>query len=161
MKTLIVYTSNHGTTEKVAYMISSEMQALGSSSIEVIPLKQIYRVDINSFDQIIIGTSIHAGNPPSEMTTYLDKSMNFLLTKRCALYLIGMNEKEIAKSMDKAFPKKLREHSIETEYLGGEFIFEKMNFIERTLVRRITGFKKSVSLLKTDKIKSFAKKLVP
>lgn len=42
-----------------------------------------------------------------------------------------MNEEQEAEEMNKAFPEFLQRLSIPKAILGGEFQFDKMNFIER------------------------------
>lgn len=58
MKTAIIYYSKKGTTQKVAKIISEKL----NSEEDLINLKQNTPLDISSYDRIIIGTPIYAGN---------------------------------------------------------------------------------------------------
>ncbi|KAA6319805.1 hypothetical protein EZS27_030338, partial [termite gut metagenome] len=73
MRAAIIYTSKHGTTAKVAQMIAGR---LTGNHVSIFDLKKVKCPDLNSFDGIILGTSVyaaqahflnqHAGNPAVE-----------------------------------------------------------------------------------------------
>jgi menaquinone-dependent protoporphyrinogen oxidase len=58
MKTVIIYTSKHGTTAKVAQMIVGR---LTGNQVSIIDLKKEKYPDIHLFEGIILGTSIYVG----------------------------------------------------------------------------------------------------
>lgn len=81
-----------------------------------------------------------------------------LKSKKLGLYLCCMEEGEKAREQfENAFPAELREYAKSAKLLGGEFVFEKMNFIERMLVKKIAGTNESISKIKVDEIKKFVK----
>jgi menaquinone-dependent protoporphyrinogen oxidase len=154
MSTAIIYTSSHGTTEKIANMIKKEIQ---QDSVDIIKLKLKNLSDLKNYDQIIIGTSIHAGKISRVMQKFINANHDMLSNKKIGLYLCCMYEGETAKNqLYNAFPPELCEKAIATEILGGEFLFEKMNFFERAIVKKISGTKESISKLKINNIKKFA-----
>ena len=61
----------------------------------------------------------------------------------------------LAEEMNKAFPEFLQRLSIPKAILGGEFQFDKMNFIERFLTKKIAKVNSSVSKLRYDAINEF------
>lgn len=155
MKTIIIYISSHGTTEKIAKMIKAE---LPKHDIEVINLKNIKKPELLKADQIILGTSIHAGIIPKRMRKLMIDNCELLKNKKLGLYLCCMEEGDKAREQfENAFPQELRDYAKSAKLLGGEFLFEKMNFIERALVRKIAGTNESVSRIRVDEIKKFAK----
>lgn len=155
MKTSIIYMSSHGTTEKIAKMIQAE---LPKQDIEVINLKTNKKPDLKAFDQVILGASIHAGVIPKRMRNLIIDNCEELKSKKLGLYLCCMEEGAKAQEQFKeAFPEELREYAKSAKLLGGEFNFEKMNFIERMMVKKIAGTNESVSKIKVDEIKKFAK----
>jgi menaquinone-dependent protoporphyrinogen oxidase len=154
MSTAIIYTSSHGTTEKIANMIKTKIK---KDDVDVIKLNLKALGDLSNYDQIIIGTSIHAGKIPRIMQKFMVTNHDILNNKKIGLYLCCMHEGQLAKDQfDNAFSPELCKHAIATGILGGEFIFEKMNFFERAIVKKIAGTKESVSKLKIDDIKKFA-----
>jgi menaquinone-dependent protoporphyrinogen oxidase len=52
----------------------------------------------------------------------------------------------------------LYEYAVSTCFAGGEFLFEKMNFFERAIIKRIAKTDKSVSQIKEEEIGRFAVK---
>lgn len=147
--------SSHGTTENIAKMIRAE---LPKQSIELINLKKNRSPKLEKFDQFILGASIHAGVIPKRMRKLMIKNSALLKSKKLGLYLCCMEEGEKAKEQfENAFPEELREYAKSAKLLGGEFVFEKMNFIERAMVRKIAGTNKSISKIRVDEIKKFAK----
>lgn len=150
MKTAIIYRSHHGTTEKVAYMLS---EALGKDSTDLFNLKLNEKADLNKYDQIIIGGSIHAGNIQKRVKEFCNSNLEVLLKKPLGLFLSCMEEEKAREQFDLAFPEVLRNHAKSCKLTGGEFNFERMNFIEKLLVKKIAGVTDSVS--KIDEFKVF------
>ena len=155
MSTAIIYTSSHGTTEKIANLIKNEIK---NDDVKIIKLKLRELKQIDQFDQIILGTSIHAGRIPRNMQRFMDRNKELLHTKKLGLYLCCMYEGEQANEQFKnAFIPMLADSAVAKGILGGEFLFDKMNFLERAIVKKLTGHKKTVSRLKMDEIREFAK----
>ena len=155
MGTAIIYTSSHGTTERIAQLLKAE---INKNNTDIIKLKLRSIQNLNQYEQIIIGTSIHAGRIPRNMQKFMLANADVLKDKKLGLYLCCMYEGEKAQEQLKnAFPDLLSQHAVSTQILGGEFLFEKMNFLERAIVRKVAGVKESVSKIKMDEIKKFAK----
>lgn len=142
MKTAIVYDTSHGTTEKVANMIASF-----NSSIEIFNLKENKNVNLDEFDQVIIGGSIHVGKIRRRVKEFCLKNLDKLLQKRVGLYLCAMNEPEYENELKLAFPEELRNHAVIKKVVGGEFLFDRMNFLERFIVKKISGINETTSKL--------------
>ncbi len=155
MKTAIIYASSHGTTEKIAKEIQKQM----SDNTSIFNLKTSKKIDPDEFDQIIIGGSIHAGRMKSRVKEFCKKNLETLLQKRIGLFMVGMNEKDFETEFNNAYPEELRKHSISNKNVGGEFLFEKMNFIEKAIIKKISGIKESVSKINDDKIKELVEEM--
>lgn len=149
MKTLIVYASKHGTTEKVASIIKEK---LDSTTVQTINLKSNVKIDLSNYETIIIGGSIHAGGIQSEIKKFIKDNTIPLMQKKVALFLCCMNEKEEQEEFNKNYPELLRNHSAYNAIVGGEYVFERMNFIEKFLVRKISGVSSSLSKLRYSEI---------
>jgi menaquinone-dependent protoporphyrinogen oxidase len=151
MKTAIIYTSKHGTTAKVAQMIAKR---LTGNQVSVINLKKDKHPDINLFDGIILGTSIYAGTSSKTMQRFCKENLETLKQKQLALFVCGM-EPDSAKQQQElanAYPQELYECAVSKCFAGGEFQFEKMNFFERAIIKRIAKTDKSVSQIKENEI---------
>ncbi|MFN3557565.1 MAG: flavodoxin domain-containing protein [Bacteroidales bacterium] len=149
MKTAIIYASSHGTSEKVAKQIQLQ---LGADCAHLINLKTTRNVDLSLFDTLIVGGSIHAGQMQHNVKTFCKNNMIDLLRKRVGLFMVGMNEPEFQNQFNNAFPELLRSHAISSKCVGGEFLFEKMNFIERLIVKKVSGISQNVTKIDEGKI---------
>ena len=127
MKTAIIYYSKHGTTERVAHLIGEKL----SPELEYISLKEFHNPDIQGYDRIILGTSIYAGHPGRLMSKFCNKNRAQLEQKIIALFICGMNDTQEVEQLKKAFPEYLHSNAVAETILGGEFLFDKMNFIEK------------------------------
>ncbi|MBW6477909.1 MAG: flavodoxin domain-containing protein [Bacteroidales bacterium] len=152
MKTAIIYATTHGTTEKVALKMK---ELAGSENTFLFNLKEGSPFDINAFDAIIVGGSVHAGMLQKRVKDFCKEHTLELLQKPLGLFLCGMNEPEYEAQMEKNFPEILRQHSTAMETLGGEFLFDKMNFFQKLIVKKISGISESMHKINDEKIHEF------
>jgi len=153
MGTLIVYVTTHGCTEKTAQMLEELLE----DDVSLVNLKKSSRPDLSWFDTIIIGGSIHAGQIQRRVKSFCQEHLDTLKQKRLGLFLCCMEEGETAqKQFDEAFPAELRTHAAVAGLFGGEFDFDKMNFLQRAIVKKVAGITESVSKIKKDNIHQFA-----
>lgn len=156
MKTAIIYASSHGSTGKVAHQIAEKLE---SEKNQIFDLKEESNIDLSEFDRVIIGGSIHAGQIQVRVKKFCNQNMITLLQKHLGLFICGMNEPEFEIEFNNAFPELLRKHATSSKVIGGEFLFEKMNFFQRVIVRKISGINQSVSRIKEDKIEEMVKEM--
>ena len=159
MKTAILYASKHGTTEKVAISIADKLKE--TNEVELFPLKKNPHPDISGFEWVIIGSSIYAGQAAKEVKAFCKMNESVLLQKKTGLFVCGMypNRAEQEKELKEAYPEVLLENAAATGFLGGEFLFEKMNFFERFIARMIAKTKISVHRINWKAIDCFVGKL--
>jgi menaquinone-dependent protoporphyrinogen oxidase len=156
MKTAIFYASSHGTTAKTAELIA---QKLTNSQTQIFNLKKLKSVDLSDFDLVIIGGSIHAGRIQNAVKKFCEKNMVELLDKRIALYLCCMNLPEQDAQFENAYPELLRNKAISKKVIGGEFLFDKMNFFEKAIVRKVSKVNDTVSKLNYVKIEELVNEI--
>ncbi len=160
MKTAIIYLSKHGTTKKVAGMIEARMV---SDEVTMIDLKKNKKPDLSSFDRIIIGSSVYLGVAKKHFREFCtDNYVSLFAVKEVGLFLCGMepDKKKQQEEMERSFPEELRRHSKVRGFMGGEFLFEEMNFLERMIVRKISNASASISAINKDAIDLFVKKMM-
>jgi menaquinone-dependent protoporphyrinogen oxidase len=154
MKSLIVYCSSHGTTEKAVQILSEWLEG------EVYTLnlkKEKLQMDLDNFESIIIGGSIHAGNIQRKIKHFIDEYHDELAGREIGLFLCCMNEGNSAiEQFNHAFPEDLRKNSTAMGLFGGEFLFAKMNFFEKQIVKKVSGVTSDQSKLDLKAIKEFA-----
>lgn len=153
MKALIIYMSNHGTTEKIVERLSS---LLGYNTATIINLKTDTVPSLEQYDTVIIGGSIYAGKIQKKIRTFCSQNLSELLTKRVALFISYMkDEKRIEEFID-SFPGELVDHSIANGFFGGALNFETMNPLEKFVVKKVTTHKESVYRVNSQAINHFA-----
>ncbi|MBX2956675.1 MAG: hypothetical protein KF846_10990 [Cyclobacteriaceae bacterium] len=157
MRTLIVYMTHHGTTEKVVEKLT---ELLGKSTTEVVNLEYDAVPDLSRYNTLIIGGSIHVGQIQLGIKQFCRDYKQELLKKKLGLFICYMNKEQGKQEFENAFPKELREHAHASGLFGGEFLFEKMNFLERFIVRMVTSEKKTTSAINYPAIAKFAASFV-
>ena len=116
MKTLIVYCSSHGTTEKAVQILSEWMEG----EVLAVDLKRDkITFDVRNFDFVIIGGSIHAGSIQGKIEHFIGKHYNELLTKRLGLFLCCWHDGQTAiEQFNEAYPEELRNDQSQTVSLA-------------------------------------------
>lgn len=152
MKTAIIYYSKHGTTERVAHLIGENL----NHKVDYISLRENAKPDIRTYDRIILGTSIYAGTPGRKFSQFCNKNRSLLKEKVIGLFICCMNKEQEVEEMNNAFPEYLQQSAIPKAILGGEFLFDKMNCIERFITKKVAKIESSVSCLRYDAIREFA-----
>ncbi|PLW93551.1 MAG: flavodoxin [Marinilabiliales bacterium] len=151
MKTAILYASTHGTSEKAAQLLSDKI-----GNCDLINLRKIKKVDLNDYSKLIIGGSIHMGKMQQRVRSFIEKYQAEIIDKKFALFMCCMDEKQEENQLKSAFPADLQAKAVMVTGIGGEFLFDKMNFLERAMVKKISGSNESVHRLYMDKIEALA-----
>jgi menaquinone-dependent protoporphyrinogen oxidase len=156
MKTALIYVSKHGTTETVARKIAETVGARHALP-SLINLKTDKNPDITPFDGIILGTPVYAGTPSKRMQTFIKNHSDILTAKHIGLFVCGMepDREKQQQELENAYPPELQQQAVARHFLGGEFLFEKMNFFERAVIKRIAKTDKSISQIDEDGIEEF------
>jgi menaquinone-dependent protoporphyrinogen oxidase len=156
MKSIIIYESLHGSTEKCAKILSAYIE----EDLEIRRLKDNENISIEQYDIVIVGGSIHHGVIQLKIEEFIKKNHDLLLKKRLGLYLCCMEEGSVARQQfEKAYPADLRKSAIATGLFGGEFNLKNMSFFEKKLTRKLTGVTSSVSKINEAEILVFAEKM--
>jgi menaquinone-dependent protoporphyrinogen oxidase len=156
MKTAIVYVSKHGTTEKVAKLIKEKLENHGQ--VELISLKDGKNPNLMDFDKVILGTSIYAGMPSKKMIEFCKAYQDTLLQKKLGLFICCMQpDKEVRlEQLKNAYPEVLRNHAGTMGIMGGEFLFDKLNFFERLVVKKASKVSSTTSDIDHNAITKFS-----
>jgi len=159
MKTAIIFASKYGTTEKVAAMIAEKLK--NCNEIEIFSLKKNPNPDISQFEMVILGTAIYAGSALKKMKKFCRANEQVLLQKKLGLFVCGMEptkEKQHQELQD-AYLEVLHKNAVATGFMGGAFLFEKMNFFERFIIKKIAKTTTSVHKINAEAIDEFVKNL--
>jgi menaquinone-dependent protoporphyrinogen oxidase len=156
MKTLIIYETLHGASEKCAEILKDKI----SHETAIMRLKHHDKINLDDYEIIIVGGSIHMGVIHTRVKEYIDKNLRTLISKPHGLFLCCMEQGENARiQFENAYPEELRKTAHAVGLFGGEFNFKKMNLFERKFTRKVAKIKTSVSHLRLEEIDKFAEKI--
>ncbi|GET25777.1 flavodoxin domain-containing protein [Prolixibacter sp. NT017] len=156
MKTAIIYRTKHGTTDTVSRTMA---QKLSADEVTLINLKKYPKPDLRDFGRIIVGGSIHAGAIQKQVKNFCKERLDDLQQKEVGLFICCMDRELQEKEFEDAFPEELKTHAKATGIMGGEFVFERMNFLERFIVKKISKPDHSVSEIDEEAIDAFVSRL--
>ncbi|MBE6345155.1 MAG: flavodoxin [Spirochaetaceae bacterium] len=153
MKTIIVYSSQTGFTEKYAKWISEALEC------DLMPLKKAKKIDLLAYDSVIYGGWFCAGSV-NNLKWFLDKIPTLVKNnKKIVIYAVGGSPIEnpelsvtlnnIAKSIDEKLPENTLNKSVyKLVYCPGGFNYDKMNFASKLMMKMF------LSMLKANKEKT-------
>lgn len=154
MQTAIVYISRHGTTESISGRIQKKL-----GNCDLIDLRKNPKPDISNYSRIIIGSSIHIGQIHKRSKSFIANNHNDLLNKDLGLFLCCMEEGNKAQEQyNLAYPEALQRHALANAILGYEYLIEKMGFLEKKLLVKMTGKKESFSKIDEKAFEDFVEK---
>ena len=148
MKTLILYATKYGATEKIARRIADKIE--GSVFYD---LKEGNIPNIADFDCIIIGSSIYAGSVRKEAKAFVANNVVPLSEKTVGLFLSGFaaDDKYFATN----YPKNLLDKVKTKAFLGGIFDPKKANAAERLIIKAVMKQSEYVESIDDDAIDKF------
>jgi menaquinone-dependent protoporphyrinogen oxidase len=153
MSTLIAYGTKYGCAEKCAIELSKEL----NDKVDIVNLKENNNIDLAKYDNVIIGGSAYIGKIQKEVTEFITLNVNELMKKEIGLFICGMQEGDlIEKEIADNFPVELLKKAKSVKHFGGEFTFKKMNFMEKTIVKKIVKITSDKSDINHDNIKGLA-----
>lgn len=156
MKTAIVYTTTHGCAEKCV----NELRDKLTGDIDIFNIKNSKSKNLDTYERVIVGGSIHAGQIQRRIKSFCEKNEAILLEKKLGLFLCCMEEGDKAQEeFDNAYPESLRSHATALGFFGGEFDFDKMGFLAKTIVKKVANVEQSVSKISHENIAAFAEKM--
>lgn len=153
MNTLLVYAGKYGCTEKCAEILSKKLNGEATK----INLKKTKDIDISKYEKVIIGRSVYIGKIQKEVREFCSRNLEKLKGKTVGLFICGMQEGDAATAeLEQNFDPELIRIAVSRECFGGEFILEKMNFLERFIVKKVTGVTTNKSNILEGNIHKFA-----
>jgi len=129
MRTLIIYASKTGTTEKCARNLQSR---IGNASVVNI-LEQ--KIDLSSFDLVIFGSPIRMGKINKKIKKFIDKNKVLLKTKKTAYFICCGFVDDYRKYFANNIPKELLESAIIYDNFGGELDSRNQKGIDKIIVK--------------------------
>lgn len=148
MKTIIVYSSQTGFTEKYAKWLGESLDC------EAIPVKQAKKLDISQYDTVIYGGWCMAGSV-NGLKWILNKIPNLVAdNKKFVVFAVGgspmenpdleQGMKNIANKIEALIPENLdKEKAYKLVYCPGGFNYDKMNIGSKLMMKMFISMLKS------------------
>jgi len=155
MKTLIAYSSTLGCTEQCASRLKADL----GNGVEMFRISRRRRVNLDWYETIIIGGSIHEGMIQRSVRTFCENNLDVLLKKQVGLFVCCVDpEADENELIDRAFPRELLEHALASGFFGGELNIKKMNLLQKIMTRKAARLQKEPEI-DFQKILKFARTL--
>ena len=157
MKTLIVYATKYGATEQCAQKLES---LLGGEVTRVKMGGAVDAVDLSPFDAVVVGGGIYAGKIRKSARQFCEKNLEELKSKKIGLFVSALTPPDQAADIiEQNFPAELVRMAQAKGGFGGAVSYEKMNFFERFVMKRITKRSESYSTISDEAIRRFAESM--
>ena len=149
MKTLLAYTTKHGSTKTCTDLIHQQL----TGDVTIINIKTDQIPDLIPFDAIMLGGSIYAGKTQKELRKFAETHLAALLEKPVFLFFCcGL---ESPKYFQENFPDTLSQHASVKTLLGTDGKVNGMNFVEK-LIMKVVSKTQPTLLLQHDRIAELA-----
>lgn len=153
MKTIIIYTSSNGCTERAVRELSQRL----FGEVETVDLMHHHSPPLEEYDRIIIGGSIHSEKIQQRINYFCLTHMHVFRTKEIGLFICCSHEPEIARgAIENAFPEELHQMAKTEAIFRGKINLDEMNIVKRILVKKVALVREHVSSLDSEIIDRFA-----
>ena len=98
-KILIIYSSTHGHTRKIGNRLQQVIEQQGHQ-VTLVSVNDESQVDLQSFDKIVIGASIHYGKHSPKILNFINRNKLLLDSKPNAFFSVNI----VARKPDKNQP---------------------------------------------------------
>lgn len=132
MKTLIIYASKTGTTEKCAKEINRQLK--DSKMVNILNQDE----DINKYDLIIVGTPIRMGMIDKKVRKFLVSNIETLKSKKVAYFICCGFNKNWKSYYEQNIPKDLLNCAIIYDTFGGEMDIKKQKGFDKFITKMVS-----------------------
>lgn len=142
MKVLITYSSGFGTTREVAEEIGRILQDEGHFELELLAIDRVDEID--SYDALVIGSSVRADRPLANVRDFLALHRLDLKGKKIALFAVCLlancaegQQRVIDQYISQLIEKYPEFNVISKAAFGGKIDFDKLNPVTKSLMHRV------------------------
>ena len=138
---LIIYSSTNGHTKIICDRIQNSLK--DENSVELISLKNVEKIDLSSFEKIIIGASIRYGKHSKELYKFINLNKNILNQKQCAFFSVNVVARKQEKNTAETNPyinKFLKISKWKPNKIGvfaGKVDYPNYNFFDKYIIKFI------------------------
>ena len=155
MNILILYSSRYGATEKCAQFI---MEGLKGKA-DITNLNETEPGDIDRYDIILLGGGIYAGKLQNNITRFIKANEECLRSKKVGMFICCKEGDKVAEYIRANVTNWTINELFVLEHVGYEINLERMNRLEKFLMKSIFKIKENYSQLNHDSIDKIIKKI--
>jgi len=145
MTSIILYTSKKGSTKKCAQYVHAQ-----NKKTELCSLSD-FQGEISRYDSLVLCSPIYFGQVPKKVRLFLQRNEEIILQKKVYIILNAMNMDAYDTVLKSNFSDRLRAQA-KIVYGGGAYYFDKLNWLEKIVVRKFSGYKVTFEDLQYDKL---------
>lgn len=97
---LILFSTTDGQTRKIAEHLQQVIEYEGHH-VQIVPLKPGFKIDLESFDTIVIGASVRYGSHQKLVTQFINRNISVLENKSNAFFSVNV----VARKPEKCSPE--------------------------------------------------------
>lgn len=159
MKSLVVFASQYGSTAQAAQWIQEDLGEADLLNLK--DRKAVKEINPADYEALVIGGSIKVGRLHKKVMQWMEKNHRLIADRKHAFFICCLaQEEEEQDQLDQywsCFPEDLRNSAAAQVCVGGEMKLEKMNFIIRSMMKKITGSDENIHRLNREKARELAK----
>ncbi|NMS91424.1 flavodoxin [Clostridioides difficile] len=134
MNTIIIYSSKYGCTKDCANILKNKL----SDNVTIIDINDSNtKIELSKFDTIIIGSSIYVGSVSKKIRVLCNDNIELLNKKRVGVFLCCGFSEQADKYLKSNFPASLLENVNAIGIFGSEARLEKMNFLDKLIMKSV------------------------
>ena len=170
MSCLLIYSSTDGQTKKICDVIKENLP--NKNPIQICTVDEAINLDINNYDQIILGASIRYGNYKSNLFKFIKNNREILDTKKNAFFSVNVVARKKEKSTPdtnpyiKKFLKKTKWRPKKIQVFAGKVDYPNYGFFNKLVIKFImfitkgpTDTSQSYEFTNWEKVKEFSREL--
>lgn len=160
MKALIVFDSKHGTTEEVAGRIAAAVQSRGGEARTLdLRSRGAASTSLAGYDAVALGAPFYMGRWSRRAIAFASARESELAGKSFGVFAIGADPKLGDQAALAAIPATLATDVSASAYFGGRFDYQRLGFLERLIVKAVSGKAESSSTLDLSPAEGFTASL--
>jgi len=166
MRNIFIYSSSNGQSLKICNAINKNKESL------IIDIDKIKTVELNKFDQIIIGASVKYGDHNKKIYDFIKNNKILLETKKTGFFSVNATARKSEKNKPETNPyviKFLKKTNWTPDNIGvfaGKIDFPNYNFLEKYIIKVImwitngpTDTSKTFEFTDWEDVKKFSDKI--
>ena len=141
-KILILYATTDGHTRKICDRLQQVIEQQGHQ-VTLVSVNDESRIDLQTFDKIVIGASIRYGKHSPKITGFINRNMQLLDSKPNAFFSVNIVARKPEKNQPdtnpylRKFLKQIAWCPKELAVFAGKLEYPKYSFFDRLMIRLI------------------------